>query len=86
MFEQSKYVEDKDNEEKPIGTNNDKCKANKRVHQGVSKNIKEIQEEEGEALPTLEEFAPWYPQEKEAGMPTERSPEKIVSQQLSRQG
>jgi hypothetical protein len=42
----------------------------------VSKTVKEIHEEEGEALPTLEEFAPWYPEEEEAKKPTERSPEK----------
>ena len=41
----------------------------------MSKSIKEIQEGEGEALPTPEEFAPWYPGEK-AEKPTKRNPKK----------
>ena len=63
-------------QERPIGANSDEWKADRKVHREVSKTIKEIQEEGGEALPMPEEFAPWYPEEEEAKKPTERSPEK----------
>lgn len=55
-FEQDRHIdEDKKFKERPIGTNSDEQKANKIVHWKV----------EGEALPTPEEFAPWYPKEEE---------------------
>ena len=63
-------------EERPIGANSDEWKADREVHREVSKTIHEIQEEEGEALPTPEEFAPWYPDEEEARKPEKRSPKK----------
>jgi hypothetical protein len=75
-LEQGEPVNDKENKERPIGANNDEWKADRRIHREVSKTIQEIQEEEGEALPTLEEFAPWYLEEKEAGKDTGRSPEE----------
>jgi hypothetical protein len=64
-----------DNEERPIGADNKEWKADREIHREASKTIKEIQEEEGKALPTSEEFAPWYPEE-EAERPTKRNPEK----------
>ena len=72
VCEQDAHIDndDKENEERPIGANNDEWKADREVHQEVSKTIKDIQEEEGEALPMLEEFAPWYPEEEEAEKPT----------------
>ena len=77
MFEQNEHTDDeKDDEERPIGANSDEWKADKEIHREVSKTIKEIQEEEGEALPTPEEFAPWYPKKEEAEKPTKRNPEK----------
>ena len=69
VFEQNEHIDDKENEERPIGANNDEWEADRRVHREVSKTIKDIQEEEGEALPTPKEFAPWYPEEEEAGKP-----------------
>ena len=68
--------EDKDKEEKSIGANTNEWKADREIRREVSKTIKEIQDEEGEALPTPEEFAPWYPEEERAKKPTKRSPEK----------
>ena len=78
--------EDKDIEERPIGANSEEWKADREVHREVSKTIQEIQEEEGEALPTPEEFAPWYPEKKRQRSPQNGAPRKEASQQLPRQG
>ena len=52
MFEQNEHINGKDNEERPIGANINEWKAGRIVHWVVSKTIKEIQKEEGKALPT----------------------------------
>ena len=77
VCEQEEHTNDnKENEERPIGANSNEWKADRIFHQEVSKTIKELQEDDGGALPTPEEFVPWYPEEEEAEKPMERSPEK----------
>ena len=79
VFEQGKYNDEEDEiEDKPIGANSEEWKADREVHREANKSIKEIQEEEGEALLMPEEFALWYPEkeEKKPKEPTIQSPEK----------
>ena len=42
VFEQNKHIDDIENKERPIRTNNNEWKANRKFHREVSKTVKEM--------------------------------------------